>query len=95
MSSGFPCIDLLNGFYFHCRCREQEVYGVVRPELSQRAWVLRQCGVNVCSVELFDGRQVRGMRAPSRKRSWSSASSEEADGEPRKKRYSHKYRSTW
>jgi hypothetical protein len=38
------------------RASRIEGYRILRPEIYQLLRVLRQCGVNVCLVELFNGR---------------------------------------
>jgi hypothetical protein len=65
----------------------EEANSILGPNVYQALRVLQQRDPNVFLVELFNARQIRGMRVPSQKRAYTTTSSEEADGEPSEKRH--------
>src|SRR5262249_42820688 len=67
---------------------------VLRPDVHQPFRVLGQRNFDVFLLQFFDSRKVRAMCLPSQKCSYASTSREQADGEPCKKRYCHKYGGT-
>src|SRR5207245_8058353 len=84
----------LDGVLADCwRVSRDKAHCIFRPDVYQSFRVLGQRNFNVFLMEFFNGREVRRVHVPSQKRSYSSASDEEADAEACEKRYSHEHRS--
>src|SRR5271170_4658783 len=77
------------------RASRHEANRILRPDVHQLFVILGPCSFNVCLVQFFDGRQVRGMRVLSQKPADSSAVGEKAGAEACEKPDSHEHRSTF